>query len=406
MALSDKRCSRPSQGASLLPSCPQFPISCCSTRCKDSSSAIFQAMRKKAVSLPPRPKVGSAPLRVRQAARPENAAKEGLPSTVPPGCPREGASRGHGPGIQAQLGHSLGRSATGPFVTCTDRERAGENRDAHSCAAVRACAPPRGHTAPPPPSGALTERARALAHKASAARARPPRPRPPARSRKCARAALPSGRPLLSKCELPIERRGWPRAPMSPALSAAASPAPGAASAQSAAPPGRLRPAAAVPSRHRAASRAPTDERAGTRGARARAGPRLVCCLPARRRAGRTRAAQGPRCPPAPRSAPTTRAPPRLDPLPGHAPSCSRPGPPLPSPARTRDCASATPWRGDPGRSPLGGAAHPRGALPGWLPRPQADSERGAPGLSTAGAGAADPGPGAGQRPSRGSSHS
>lgn len=255
---------------------------------------------------------------------------------------------------------------------------------------------------PPPPAGALTERARALAHKASAARARPPRPRPPARSRKCARAALPSGRPLLSKCELPIERRGWPRAPMSPALSAAASPAPGAASAQSAAPPGRLRPAAAVPSRHRAASRAPTDERAGTRGARARAGPRLVCCLPARRRAGRTRAAQGPRCPPAPRSAPTTRAPPRLDPLPGHAPSCSRPGPPLPSPARTRDCASATPWRGDPGRSPLGRAAHPRGALPGWLPRPQADSERGAPGLSTAGAGAADPGPGAGQRPSRG----
>lgn len=51
MALSDKRCSRPSQGASLLSSCPQFPISCCSTRCKDSSSAIFQAMRKKAVSL-------------------------------------------------------------------------------------------------------------------------------------------------------------------------------------------------------------------------------------------------------------------------------------------------------------------------------------------------------------------
>lgn len=119
---------------------------------------------------------------------------------------------------------------------------------------------------------------------------------------------------------------------MSVAVSAAARPTPGAASAQSAAPPGRLRPAAAVPSRHRAASRAPTDERAGTRGARARAGPRLVCCLPARRHAGRTRAAQGPRCPPARRSAPTTRAPPRLDPLPGHAPRCSRPGPPLPSP--------------------------------------------------------------------------
>lgn len=28
MALSDKRCSRPSLGASLFPSCPQFLISC------------------------------------------------------------------------------------------------------------------------------------------------------------------------------------------------------------------------------------------------------------------------------------------------------------------------------------------------------------------------------------------
>lgn len=178
---------------------------------------------------------------------------------------------------------------------------------------------------------------------------------------------------------------------MSPALSAAASPAPGAASAQSATPPGRLRPATAVPSRHRAASRAPTDERAGTRGARARAWPRLVCCLPARRHAGRTRAAQGPSCPPARRSAPTLRAPPRLDSLPGHAPSCIRPG--LPSLARTRDCAPATPWRGDLGQSPSGEAAHPRGALPDWTPQPQEDSERGSLGPLCARAGAVDPGP-------------
>lgn len=185
----------------------------------------------------------------------------------------------------------------------------------------------------PPQPGARAASAHAHSHTKPAPRApgRPaPAPPPPARSRKCARAALPSGRPLLSKWELPIERCGWPRAPMSPALSAAASPAPGAASAQSATPPGRLRPATAVPSRHRAASRAPTDERAGTRGARARAWPRLVCCLQARRRAGRTRAAQGPSCPPARRSAPTPSAPPRLDSLPGHAPSCTRPRPPLP----------------------------------------------------------------------------
>lgn len=185
---------------------------------------------------------------------------------------------------------------------------------------------------------------------------------------------------------------------MSPAFSAAVSPAPGAASAQSAAPPGRLRPAAAVPSRHRAASRAPTDERAGIRGARARAGPRLVCCLPARRRAGPTRAAQGPRCPPARRSSPP------LAPLPGWIPFLDTPpavpAPGLPSLARTRDCASATPWRGDPGLSPRGKAAHPRGALPGWSPRPQVDSGRDASGLSTAGARAADPE--AGQRPSQG----
>lgn len=251
----------------------------------------------------------------------------------------------------------------------------------------------------PPPTSRRAHRAHTRTRTQSQRRSRPAAPPPPpARSRKCARAALPSGRPLLSKCELPIERRGWPRAPMSPAFSAAVSPAPGAASAQSAAPPGRLRPAAAVPSRHRAASRAPTDERAGTRGARARAGPRLVCCLPARRRAGRTRAAQGPRCPPA------RRSPPPLAPLPGWIPFLDTPpavpAPGLPSLARTRDCASATPWRGDPGLSPRGGAAHPRGALPGWSPRPQVDSGRDASGLSTAGARAEDPG--AGQRPSRG----
>ncbi|XP_040602820.1 transmembrane protease serine 13-like [Mesocricetus auratus] len=179
---------------------------------------------------------------------------------------------------------------------------------------------------------------------------------------------------------------------MSPAFSAAARPTPGAASAQSAAPPGRLRPAAAVPSRHRAASRAPTDERAGTRGARARAGPRLVCCLPARRHAGRTRAAQGPRCPPARRSAPTTRAPPRLD-----------------SPSRTRPQLfppRASPPLRVPGTAPLPllGAVTRAGARVVEQPirvgryragrRGLKQTARGAhPGLSTAGAGAADPGP-------------
>ncbi|KAL6082877.1 hypothetical protein STEG23_002571 [Scotinomys teguina] len=69
--------------------------------------------------------------------------------------------------------------------------------------------------------------------------------------------ALPSGRPLLSKCELPIarvaagpdERRSPPRALRLGRLRRSLLPA-------------RAR-AAAVQSRHRAANRAPTDERAG-----------------------------------------------------------------------------------------------------------------------------------------------
>lgn len=51
MALSDKRCSRPSQGASLFPSCPQFLISCWQHTLQGFFLCIFQVKRKKAVPL-------------------------------------------------------------------------------------------------------------------------------------------------------------------------------------------------------------------------------------------------------------------------------------------------------------------------------------------------------------------
>lgn len=120
MALSDKRCSRPSQGASLFPSCPQFLISCWQhtlqgfflchlsgyeeegstlVRAELGSSPVIikveapemgtmgsldggpKLLLGSETSGLPRPKVGSSSLRVRQAARPGNVAKEGLPST-------------------------------------------------------------------------------------------------------------------------------------------------------------------------------------------------------------------------------------------------------------------------------------------------------------------------------------
>ena len=178
----------------------------------------------------------------------------------------------------------------------------------------------------------------------------PPRPR----GRKCARAALPSGRPLLSKCELPMERRGRPRAPTSPARSAA-SPARGAAWAPSAALPARLRPGAAVPSRRAAPAAAPPG---GDR-ARARAG------LPARRppvsRRGRRADHAGgcrPRPPALPAPGARLPAPPRRPHLPGapraprvltlrppglepveplvHPPACSHPAPTRRPPSKRR----------------------------------------------------------------------
>lgn len=216
-----------------------------------------------------------------------------------------------------------GRSRTrAPLCHLRGGGRRAAPAHAHSHAAARARA--RRSPAPPP----ARRRAHVGAHARSHTKRRP-RPPPRPRGRKCARAALPSGRPLLSKCELPIERRGRPRAPMSPARSAA-SPAPGAAWAPSAAPPARLRPGAAVRAAPRRASSRSTG-RAGT-GARARgrgfrpSGLLFPGAGTAQHHAGGCR-----RRPPAPPGA-------RL-PTPAPAPLQHRPGPPcvpLPAAPHTR----------------------------------------------------------------------